>query len=91
MFIKVKYTYIFSHHNTRSPANQWIKLQELVLIEGLLLKVASVLSLQSMVKVMTKQSAPFDIEIANQPFDKEIAGQGVRRCCCHCHAETSWR
>ena len=30
MFIKVKYTYIFSHHNTRSPANQWIKLQELV-------------------------------------------------------------
>ena len=40
-----------------------------------------------MVKVMTKQSAPFDIEIANQPFDKEIAGQGVRRCCCHCHAE----
>ena len=23
----------------------------------------------------------------NTPFDKEIAGQGVRRCCCHCRAE----
>ena len=23
----------------------------------------------------------------NTPFDIEIAGQGVRRCCCHCRAE----